>query len=81
MALGANMAPKSFQNGARGVAILLPVFGLGRVLGGSWGLLGPKRPQDLILIDFWFIFDGFWLIFGRFLNDFSMISVMVVTRV
>ena len=58
-----------------------PVFGLGRVLGESWGLLGLKRLQELILIDFWLIFDRFWLIFGGFLNDFSMISVMVVTRV
>ena len=56
-----------------GVAKVLPVFGLGRVLGRSWGLLGPKRPQELILIDFWLIFDRFWLIFGGFLNDFSMI--------
>ena len=52
-----------------------------RGLGGSWGLLGLKRPEELILIDFWYIFDRFWLIFGGFLNDFSMISVMVVTRV
>ena len=56
-----------------GVLKVLPVFGLGGVLGGSWGLLGPKRPQELILIDFWLIFDGFWKIFDGFLNDFSMI--------
>ena len=52
-----------------GVRIFLPVFGVGGVLGGSSGLLGPKRPQELILIDFWLIFDGFWQIF----DDFCMI--------
>ena len=75
------MAPKASQKDGRGGGDIAPVFGLGRVLGGSWGFLGPKRPPELILIDFWLIFDRFWLIFGGFLNDFSMISVMVVTRV
>ena len=57
-----------------GVLKVLPVFGLGRVLGGSWGFLSPKRLQEVILIDFSLISDEFWLIFGRdfewFFNDF-----------
>ena len=70
MALGANMAPKSFQNGARGGVESAPCFWAWRVLGG---VLGPLGAQELILIDFWLIFDGFWLIFDGFLDDFSMI--------
>ena len=40
VALGANMAEKASQKGAGGFFGLF--FGLGGVLGGSWGLLGPK---------------------------------------
>ena len=40
--------PKRVSGGAG----LVLVFGLGRVLGGSWGLLGLLGPQELILIDF-----------------------------
>ena len=52
VALGANMAPKSFQNGARGGGPLVPVFGLG----GSWGGLGaswgPRADFNRFLVDF-----------------------------
>ena len=57
MALGANMAPKSFQNGARGGDESAPCFRAWKVLGG---VLGPLGAQELILIDFWLKFNGFW---------------------
>ena len=70
MALGANMAPKSFQNGARGGEDIPPCFRGWRGLGG---VLEPLEPQEApradfhrFLIDFrWFLLD-FWLFFGRF---------------
>ena len=40
------------------------------ILFGSWGLLGPRWPQEPILIDFWSIFDDFLTIFGGCLDDF-----------
>jgi len=56
MALGANMVPKSFQNGARGRLAFAPLFGLGRLLGGSWGRLGaswrPRADFNRFLVDF-----------------------------
>ena len=57
IALGANMAPKSFQNGARWGDESAPCF---RAWKGLGGVLGPLGAQELILIDFWLIFDGFW---------------------
>ena len=57
MALGANMAPKSFQNGARWGVESAPCFRAWRGLGG---VLGPLGAQELILVDFWLILDGFW---------------------
>ena len=50
--LEANMAPKASQNGARGGLDFAPVFGLGGVLEGLGGVLGPLGAQELILIDF-----------------------------
>ena len=51
VALGANMAPKSFQNGARGGGIA-PVFGLGRLLGGLGTSWGPRADFNRFLVDF-----------------------------
>ena len=56
MALGANMAPKSFQNGARGGVESAPCFGAWRDLGG---VLGPLGAQEAPRVDF-----------NRFLVDF-----------
>ena len=42
VALGANMAPKPSQKPPPREGNIGPLLGLGRVLGGSWGLLGPK---------------------------------------
>ena len=60
MALGANMAPKSFQNGARGGDDIAPCFRAWKALGGVLGLLGAQEAPRADLIDFWLIFDGFW---------------------
>ena len=53
MAVGANMAPKSFQNGARWGVEGAPCFrawkGLGGDLGASWG---PRADFDRFLVDF-----------------------------
>ena len=70
MALGANMGPKSFQNGARWGVEIAPCFRARRGLGG---VLEPLEPQETPRIDFrrflidfrWFWVD-FWLFFGRF---------------
>ena len=67
MALGANMAPKSFQNGARWGDESAPCFRAWRGLGG---VLGPLEPQEApradfnrFLIDFRWILVDFWRIF------------------
>ena len=80
MALGANMAPKSFQNGARGGLDFAPVFGLGRllgcpggVLGGSWGPRGFQNREKCIkkgLICCTLCFIVFFIDFGSFLGGF-----------
>ena len=64
VALGANMAPKSFQNGARWGDESAPCFRAGRGLGG---VLGPLEPQEApradfnrFLIDFRWILVDFW---------------------
>ena len=45
VALGANMARKASQKGARRLGESAPFLGLGGVLGGSWGSLGgPLEP-------------------------------------
>ena len=78
MALGVNMAPKSFQNGARGGDEIAPCFQAWTGLGGVLGF------QERARADFnrcSMIFDEFWLIFGLFFDDFSMTSVMVVILV
>ena len=46
VALGGQHGRKSSQKVPGGVRKVLPVLGLGGVLGGSWGLLGPKRPLE-----------------------------------
>ena len=55
-----------------GVRKVLPVFGLGGVLGGLGASLGPRTDFNR----FWLIFYEFWLIFKLFLDDFSMTSVI-----
>ena len=45
--------PKRVAGGGVG-----PYFGLGRVLGEAWCLLGPPGAQDANLIDFSLIFDN-----------------------
>ena len=42
VALGANMASKPSQKPSPRRVVIGPLLGLGGVLGGSWGLLGPK---------------------------------------
>ena len=62
------MAGKASQKGGRGWGSIAPVFGLGRVLGGSWrglgGVLGPLEAPEASRADF-----------NRFLVDFSWILV------
>ena len=48
VALGANMAEKASQKGARRLGDFGSCLRLGGVLGGSWKLLGPKSPQETI---------------------------------
>ena len=60
VALGANMAPKASQKPSKIGRVIPLVFGLGKVLGGSWGLLGPKSRNYRYLINFWSIFDRFF---------------------
>ena len=54
--LGANMAAKTLPTWAGGEGPQVRVFGLGGLLGLSWGLLGPKSrsrgPKSRFLIDF-----------------------------
>ena len=57
MALGTNMAPKSFQNGARWGVESAPSF---RAWKGLEGVLGPLEAQEPISIICCLIFDGFW---------------------
>ena len=56
MALGANMAPKSFQNGARGGGESAPCFRAWKGLGGVLGPLGdqeaPRADFNRFLVDF-----------------------------
>ena len=52
------MAGKASQKAAWGEGESAPVFGLGRVLGGSWDFLAPLGAQDPILIAFWLFFEG-----------------------
>ena len=56
MALGANMGPKSFQNGARWGDESAPCFRALRGLGGVLGLLGaqeaPRADFNRFLVDF-----------------------------
>ena len=56
MALGANMAPKSFQNGARGGVESAPCFRAWKGLGGVLGPLGaqeaPRADFNRFLVDF-----------------------------
>ena len=56
MALGANMAPKSFENGARRGDESAPCF---RAWKGLGGILGPLGAQEAARADF-----------NRFLVDF-----------
>ena len=67
MAVGANMVPKSFQNGARWGVESAPCF---RAWKGLGGVLGPLEPQEApradfnrFLIDFRWILVDFWKIF------------------
>ena len=67
MALGINMAAKSFQNGSRWGVESAPCFRAWRGLGG---VLGPFEPQvtpradfKRFLIDFRWILVDFWKIF------------------
>ena len=75
VALGANMAPKPSQKPPPRRFVSPPLLGLGGLLGGSWGLLGPKSQFYRFFIDFSSIFGrfliDFWSIFGRFLSNFS----------
>ena len=75
VALGANMAPKPSQKPLPRGGVLSPLLTLGGLLGGSWGLLGPKSQFYRFLIDFWSIFVDFCSIFGRFLVDFWTIFI------
>ena len=56
VALGANMAPKSFQNGAREVMKVVAKVLLFLGLEGSWGGLGaswaPRADFNRFLVDF-----------------------------
>ena len=56
MALGANMAPKSFQNGARWGDESAPCFRAWKGLGGVLGPLGaqeaPRADFNRFLVDF-----------------------------
>ena len=56
MALGANMAPKSFQNGARWGVESAPCFRAGKGLGGVVGPRGaqeaPRADLNRFLVDF-----------------------------
>ena len=56
MALGANMAPKSFQNGARGGVEIAPCFRAWKGLGGVLEPLGaqesPRADFNKFLVDF-----------------------------
>ena len=47
MALGANMAPKFFQNGAWGGLGFPPFFGLGKVLGVLFGGPGQQKIKKM----------------------------------
>ena len=52
VALEANMAPKPSQKAPPRRVVIPPFLGLGGLLGGSWGLLGPKSQFYRFLIDF-----------------------------
>ena len=56
VALGANMAPKSLQNGAWGGVEIPPCFrawkGLGGVLGPLGASWGPRADFNRFLVDF-----------------------------
>ena len=52
VALGANMAPKPFQNGARWGGESAPVFRLGGDLGGLGASWGPRADFNRFLVDF-----------------------------
>ena len=67
VALGANMVRKSSQKPPPRRVISAHMLGLGGVLGGSWGLLGPKSQFYRFFIDFSSIFGRFSSNFGRFL--------------
>ena len=54
------MAGKASEKGGQGGGSIGPCFRAWKGLGGVLGSLGA---QELILIDFWLIFDGFWMIF------------------
>ena len=51
VAVGANMAPKSFQKGPGG-GHFPPVFGLGKVLGGLGACWGPRADFNRFVVDF-----------------------------
>ena len=48
----ANMAPKPSQKPPQSQVNIPHMLGLGGLLGGSWGLLGPKSQFYRFLIDF-----------------------------
>ena len=60
---GTKILPKWWPGGRGGLVPLCSCF---RAWKGLGGVLGPLGAQELILVDFWLIFDGF-------LDDFSMI--------
>ena len=70
MALGVNMAPKSFENGARWGDESAPCFRAWKGLGGVLGPLGaqeaPRADFHRFLIDFRWFWVDFWLFFERF---------------
>ena len=68
--VGPKLSPRSALGGSKRVSWRVPSGSEE----GSGGSLRPKGPQSRsrypFLIDFWSIFDDFWIYFGTFLDRF-----------
>ena len=65
--------PKSLLKAPPNKSQLSLFLGSWRVLGDSWGLLGPKNQFYRFFVDVWSIFDPFLSNSGRFLGEISNI--------